>query len=147
MQIDLTPKECEHILESHHYGHLGCIDDHQPYVIPITYVYSEGFMYGFSLEGHKIDIMRKNPNICIQVERVESGIEWESVLCWGLFEEVTDPKNIQDIKLLLAEQHGQSILKEGKMTVSPMVKNLQKQIDESIIYRMKPHKMTGKAER
>ena len=150
MKTDLRPAHCEKILAANHYGHLGCVDNGEPYVVPITYVYRDGFLYGFSQEGHKLEIMRKNPTICIQVERMESGLEWESIICWGNFEEVTDPKNIQDIKLLFAEQHGHIVLEEGEPPVSPLINDLHTQrsdaIKKSVIYRMKPYRMTGKSE-
>src|SRR3989338_104966 len=110
MKIDLPQHRCEEILAANHYGHLGCCDDGEPYVLPVTYVYRDGFLYGFSEEGHKVEILRKNPKLCLQVERVESGLEWESVLCWGLFEEVTDAASIQAVKLLFGQQHGEIVL-------------------------------------
>ena len=147
MQIDLNPSQCEEILKKNRYGHLGCIDGDKPYVIPITYVCKDGVLHGFSLGGRKIDIMRKNPNICIQVEHIESQYEWESVICWGLFEEITDPKSMQDTKLLIADLHGQAMVKNEKPPISPIVRSWQKQIDESVVYRLKPTRITGKAEK
>ncbi len=147
MRSDLTPAQCEEILKKNWYGHLGCIDNGQPYVIPITYVYEDGILYGLSLEGRKIEIMRKNPHICVQVEQIESEDDWESVICWGEFEEITDPESIRDTKLLIADLHGQAVLRHEKPPVSPVVKSLQKRIDESVVYRMKPTRITGKAEK
>lgn len=147
MQIDLTPAECENILNSNYYAHLGCVDDNKPYVFPITYAYKDGILYGFSMEGHKVDIMRKNPNICIQVEHVENEYAWQSVMCWGEFEEVTDPQGAQDIKLLIADVHGQAMLKDEKLPFTIITESVHKQIDDSVVYRMKPIRMTGKAEK
>lgn len=147
MLIDLTPQECERVLSANHYAHLGYCENNEPYVVPITYAYSGGFFYGFTHEGHKIDVMRKNPKICIQVERIAGEHDWESVACWGLFEEVTDEKNIQDVKLLLAEHHGQAVL-QGKSEISPLVEKLHERLDKgALMYRMKPYRMTGKGEK
>ncbi len=151
MHIDLTPAQCEEILTVNHYGHLGCILDGEPYVIPVTYAFRDGFVYGASQEGTKLEAMRKNPTICIQVENIKSGLEWESVICWGFFEEVTDQKSAQDIKLLLAEEYGQTLLQEGKMPVSPIIEGLHQPQEgkyaNSVIYRMKPFRITGKSEK
>lgn len=147
MTIDLTSQQCEEILAANHYGHLGCVDGEEPYVVPITYLYKDGFLYGFSKEGHKIDLLRKNSRMCVQVEHVTSGDDWNSVICWGFFEEVADPKSAQDIKLLLGEEFGQVLITEGKAPVSPMIKNLHLQHAEgSVVYRMKPYRMSGKSE-
>jgi nitroimidazol reductase NimA-like FMN-containing flavoprotein (pyridoxamine 5'-phosphate oxidase superfamily) len=146
MITDLTNSECERILTSNRYGHLGCSDGDEPYVVPITYVYKDGFLYSFTHEGQKIELMRKNPKMCVQVEHIASEKEWESVMCWGLFEEVTDEKSIQDVKLLFAEQHGESVLAGEEPAVSPMVEKLHLQNDISaVLYRMKPYRMTGRA--
>lgn len=148
MITNLTHNECERILASNRYGHLGCCDGDEPFVFPITYVYKDGFIYGFTYEGQKIELMRKNRKICVQVEHVQSEIEWESVMCWGHFEEVTDEKSIQDVKLLLADQHGESVLVGEEPPVSPMVEKLHLPKEESaVLYRMKPYRMTGRAEK
>lgn len=148
MKTDLTNAECEEMLSQNYYGHLGCVDGEEPYVVPITYLYKDGFMYGFSTTGHKLDLLRKNSRMCIQVDHVVSGDEWQSVICWGFFEEVLDPKSAQDIKLMLGEEFGQVLVQEGKQPVSPLVKNLHKeQGNDSIVYRMKPYRITGKSEK
>lgn len=148
MIVDLTKNECEKVLASNRYGHLGCVDGDEPYVVPITYVYQGGFLYGYTHEGHKIETLRKNPKMCVQVEHVASEHEWESVMCWGLFEEITDQKSIQDVKLLLGGQHGQAILEKGEGTVSPMVDRLHLPQDEhAVVYRMEPYRMTGRAKK
>ncbi len=147
MTTDLTSQQCQEILAENHYGHLGCVDGEEVYVVPITYLYQDGFLYGFTRKGHKIDLLKKNPRMCVQVENIVSGEEWKSVICWGFFEEVTDPKSVQDIKLLLGEEFGQILIAEEKMPVSPMIKNLHLQhTNGSVIYRMKPYRMTGKSE-
>ncbi len=151
MRMDLTQAECEEVLGSHYYAHLGCVENDQPFVFPITYLYLEGYFYGYTQEGKKVEIMRKNPNICIQVEQVNGGlVEWKSVMCWGFFEEIIDPEEIQSIRLLLADQHGKILVEQGKMEISPMVKIMQERPDEeiksSVVYRMKPVRITGKGE-
>jgi uncharacterized protein len=146
MRIDLTKEQCEQVLLSQRYGHLGCWDGHEPYVIPITYVYEDGSMYGNLREGKKVDIMRAFPRVCVQVEDVKSRADWKSVICWGNFEEITDEKSIQRIKLLLAESHGKEVLKEGKDIVSPTVEQHDDKSHASVTYRIVPDRMTGKSE-
>jgi len=146
MIIDLTKDECEKILASLNYAHLGCCDGDEPCVVPVTYVYHGGFFYDFTHEGKKIDILRKNGNMCMQVERVKSEFEWESVMCWGKFEEVKEEAAIQEIKLLLAEQHGKALLSNQEAPFSPML--LPDPDDKAVvIYRMQPYRITGRAER
>ncbi|MDB5156842.1 MAG: pyridoxamine 5-phosphate oxidase [Mucilaginibacter sp.] len=37
-----------------------------------------------------LNIMRKNPEVCFQVDDIDDLLNWESVICWGKFEEITD---------------------------------------------------------
>jgi len=34
--------------------------------------------------------MRKNPEVCFQLDVIENLASWRSVICWGTFEELTD---------------------------------------------------------
>lgn len=63
MRTDLTLQECETILQDNHYGHLGSIDGDEPYVIPITYVFHDGFLYAFLRDGKKSHLMKSHPKI------------------------------------------------------------------------------------
>ena len=148
MKTDLTKAECERILASNRYAHLGCVDGDEAYVVPITYVYDGGFLYGFTHEGKKIELLRKNPKMCVQVERVDGEREWESVICWGLFEEVTDQKSRHGVRMLFADMHGAAVLAGAEPPVSPLAETLHlPKDDEAVVYRMLPHRMTGKAEK
>lgn len=149
MHTDMTQAQCEAVLAAGHYGHLGCFDGKDPYVVPVTYLYQKGFLYSFTWEGKKIELMRKHPNVCLQVEQIENGFTWESVIAWGTFELVTDEKSSQAMKVELAHQFGKITLKERKIPVSPMIADLHLRktgdIDKSLIYRIDISHMTGKA--
>lgn len=147
MRIDLTKDQCGELLLAGHYGHLGCWDGHEPYVLPITYVFADGFIYGYTREGRKIHAMREHTRVCVQVENVQSAHDWQSVICWGMFEEITDAESIQRVKLMLADEYGKELLDKGDDLVSPMVENLHKQEEAGVAYRIRPDKMTGRAER
>ncbi len=148
MLRDLTTAECEAILARERYAHLACIDGDEPYLVPITYVFENGFFYGFTHKGAKTEALKRNPRMCIQVERVAAAREWESVICWGMFEEVTDPAQVQRVKLLFADLHGKSVLAHEATPVSPLVKELGAHPSgkETVAYRMQPYRVTGRAE-
>ncbi|HRH93606.1 MAG TPA: pyridoxamine 5'-phosphate oxidase family protein [Candidatus Peribacteria bacterium] len=148
MHTDLPKADCEKVLAANYYAHLGIYDGKDPHVLPITYLYHNGSIFSFTREGNKIDIMRKHPNVCVQVEQVENGFTWQSVIVWGAFQEVTDPGEAQAMKVKLAQQFGKITIAERKIPVSPMISDMhndQTGIDQSIIYRLKPVRMTGKA--
>ena len=90
MMTDMTDLECRALLTSETLGRLGCSRDNQAYVVPISYVLEQGTIYAFSSIGQKIDWMRDNPRICLQVDRIRTRLDWISVLVFGRFEEIPD---------------------------------------------------------
>lgn len=86
---EFTSAECNAILEEARFGHLACCKDGQPYVVPIYFSYEKGVAYCFSMPGRKLDWMRENDRVCLQVDqRVGKG--WTSVIVEGKFEEFPD---------------------------------------------------------
>jgi len=87
---NLSEEGIEHVLKNQLLGHIGCHDNNKTYVVPICYAYDDHCIYGRTYEGFKITMMRNNPKVCFQVEHLESMGQWQSVICWGEFEELTD---------------------------------------------------------
>jgi nitroimidazol reductase NimA-like FMN-containing flavoprotein (pyridoxamine 5'-phosphate oxidase superfamily) len=77
-------------LQSQIVGRIGCHDGDLVYVVPISYAYDGEYVYFHSYEGKKIDIMRKNPKICFQIDEMKDMANWKSVIAWGEFEELND---------------------------------------------------------
>jgi uncharacterized protein len=85
---ELSPAETEAILTSERFAHLACTRDGQPYVVPIAYAYDGEAIYVHSLRGSKIEIMRANPRVCVQMGQVEHMTSWRSVVLFGEYEEL-----------------------------------------------------------
>ena len=86
----LTEEQIEEVLQTQIVGHLACHADDQTYIIPISYAYDNNTVYVHSEEGMKINMMRKNPKVCIQVDNRRDMANWRSVIAWGEFSELTD---------------------------------------------------------
>jgi len=89
---ELNEKECRALLERASVGRLGCALDNQPYVVPIYLAYEPGFIYVFSTYGKKIEWMRANPKVCVEVDEVSSQTRWVSVVANGRYEELPEPQ-------------------------------------------------------
>lgn len=87
---ELDGLQIEDLLMSLPIGRIGCHADGVTYIIPVNYVYEDNTLYAHSKKGMKIDIMRKNPDVCFQVDAIDDLLNWESVICWGKFEEIFD---------------------------------------------------------
>ena len=103
MIMHLPPDEARELLTASNVGHLGCVYDGGPYVVPINYVVDGNDMYVHSLVGQKVEALRANPRACIQVDEVIDAFNWRSAIAFGLYEELTE-KDERDraVKLLLA---------------------------------------------
>src|SRR5689334_23317934 len=84
----LTPVEVEEILRHEYIGRLGCHADDVTYVVPISYAYDGVYIYGRTFDGMKVNMMRKNPKVCFQVDHMRNMANWQSVISWGEYEEI-----------------------------------------------------------
>ncbi|MEK7224785.1 MAG: pyridoxamine 5'-phosphate oxidase family protein, partial [Bacteroidota bacterium] len=89
----LTKEQIEEVLKENILGRIGCSDGKKNYVVPVNYVYDGKFIIGHSLTGMKIRMMRKNPDICFEVDEMKSFTRWKSVIVWGRYQELTDERD------------------------------------------------------
>jgi hypothetical protein len=86
---ELNTRQIEDILYSQSIGRLGCHADGVTYVVPVTYAYDGRYVYAHTAKGMKVNMMRKNPEVCFEVESVSNMSDWQSVISWGKYEEIT----------------------------------------------------------
>lgn len=87
---EISATECYAALTSSGFGRLACARDNQPYVVPIYFVVDDDAIYAFSLPGQKLDWMRENPRVCLEIDWVNHGDDWSSVVVVGRYEELGD---------------------------------------------------------
>jgi len=64
---------------------IAMIDNGLPYIVPMNFGYDNGFLYFHSSkEGRKIEILKHNPNICVEVETGCEVVEHEKPCNWGM---------------------------------------------------------------
>jgi uncharacterized protein len=77
--------EIEEILKTGMFCRVGLSDDGMPYVVPVCYGYEKGVLYFHcAKEGRKIDIIRKNNNVCVEITGETEIIKKEAACNWGL---------------------------------------------------------------
>jgi nitroimidazol reductase NimA-like FMN-containing flavoprotein (pyridoxamine 5'-phosphate oxidase superfamily) len=103
MTTILKEDEAWDVLRREKVGHLGCIDQGEPYVVPINYLVEEGCVYSHSLPGRKISAMRAHPRACLQVSSIQDDFHWRSAIAFGSFEELADPAERNSILRKLLE--------------------------------------------
>jgi nitroimidazol reductase NimA-like FMN-containing flavoprotein (pyridoxamine 5'-phosphate oxidase superfamily) len=64
---------------------LAMIHGDKPYIVPLCFGYRDNVLYFHgSLNGHKIDLIRKNPNVCFEFDLITEPIEGESACSWSM---------------------------------------------------------------
>lgn len=86
----LHDTEIEALLSRNHLGKLGVTDGELVYVVPVNYVYDGQYIIAHSTEGMKVQMMRQHPEVCFLVEEIRTMSDWDTVITWGRFEEITD---------------------------------------------------------
>jgi nitroimidazol reductase NimA-like FMN-containing flavoprotein (pyridoxamine 5'-phosphate oxidase superfamily) len=87
----LTIEQIEQLIKNQVVGRIGCHAGGVTYVVPISYAYYDNCIYAYSGKGMKIDFMKQNPNVCFQIDDTRDLTNWQSVICWGKFEEMSTP--------------------------------------------------------
>jgi uncharacterized protein len=101
MQIhELTTTACREVLSRVRVGRLACARNNQPYVVPISIAFdpSSNAVFSFSTVGKKIDWMRENPKVCLEVEEIEDRFHWTTVVIAGRYSEITTAVEHRDIR-------------------------------------------------
>lgn len=145
----LNAEQSKYILESNHIGRIGSYANGRVLVVPVTYVCDSGNIYGISLEGNKIQMMRSNPNVCFEVDCIDNLANWRSVIAWGKFEELKSGDSQNHVRKLFEERLSPLILGEtvssSREVADPPHRVIKK--EKPVIYRIVLKEMTGRYEK
>ena len=123
---------------------LGLSDDGRPYVVPMSFGYRDrAFYFHCAHEGRKIEIMRRNPHVCIEVdidtelvpaaEAHQFTMRFKSVIAFGTASFEDDPAEKRAALDILMAQYA-----EGEWAYP------DKQVNRTCIFRVDVEEMTGK---
>ena len=89
MILKLGKSKCRILLSKNYIGHMAYIYKNRPYVIPITYYYddSTNALLGYSGKGHKVNALRINNGVSVEVAEIDSVNNWKSVAVQGTYHE------------------------------------------------------------
>jgi uncharacterized protein len=85
---DMSKSECLRILAGTRLGRLACASENQPYVVPIYFVYEAPYLYSVTTPGQKVEWMRSNPLVCVELDEVDDSDQWTSIVIFGQYEEL-----------------------------------------------------------
>ncbi|MBC8439806.1 MAG: pyridoxamine 5'-phosphate oxidase family protein [Deltaproteobacteria bacterium] len=137
-------EEIEIILKQSHVCRLAMVDEDKPYLIPMNFGYSDGCLFFHcAKQGRKIDLLKKNPNICFEVDELirlkkaslacDWGIDFKSVIGSGKaqFLEDSDEK-IQALNIIMSQYSDRSFEYPDEM------------LEKTLVIKVVIDEMTGK---
>jgi hypothetical protein len=135
------------ILNNNYIARLAYIANSTPYVVPITYYFNEkeNIIISYSNEGHKINAMRLNPSVSIEIDEIESLDQWKTLLLIGEFEEL----NGSEAKMYLHSfaKNVKKILTEKEAKNPEVINSFSSKLSSGtipIIYRIKIQEVFGR---
>jgi nitroimidazol reductase NimA-like FMN-containing flavoprotein (pyridoxamine 5'-phosphate oxidase superfamily) len=84
---ELTMAEVERSLRRGQVGRLGVAGEGRVYIFPVSYGYDGTNTFVVSQEALKVRLMREHPEVCFEVEEIESPARRRTVMAHGRFEE------------------------------------------------------------
>ena len=148
----LNEFQINRVLLTETHAHLGCHAGGETYVVPVSYVFEENdkedFVYGYTIEGKKVEMMRENPEVCLQVESIETKAHWQSVILWGTYEELSGNEADHAIQILSSRLHPFVATETTRPAHSMEI--MAGHYDpglKTVAYRIRVHKKTGRFER
>lgn len=143
---ELNSYEIDRFLTEQVVGRLGCADEHLIFVVPISYVYDGKDIFAHSSEGTKIELMRKNNRVCLEVDHMTDMRNWNSVMVWGEFEELKGGEALTYALRLLTQRMDSISVSE---TAEPPRQTMlpQRQRGRKIVYRIRITRKTGRFEK
>ncbi|MBT3388121.1 MAG: pyridoxamine 5'-phosphate oxidase family protein [Desulfobacula sp.] len=142
---EITNREdIENILRQSKVCRLAMVDEDKPYMVPLNFGYSNGCLFFHcAKQGRKIDLIKKNPNICFEVDELirlkkaslacDWGIDFKSVIGSGTAQILEDSKEkIQALNAIMSQYSGRTFEYPDEM------------LEKTLVIKVVIDEMTGK---
>ena len=143
MQIhELTTTECEDVLERSRLARLGCARFDQPYIVPIHVAFDAELtcLYAVSMVGQKIDWMRSNPKVCVEIEGIGDVRHWTTVLVFGRYEEIGRTANDAPKR-----ERAERLFEQRRQWWLPAAAQVpSRQHDQLVLFRIQIDRLSGR---
>ncbi len=101
---ELNKEKCKEVLTRIRLGRLACSLNNQPFIVPLYFAFDgKRHLYSFSTVGKKIDWMRQNPLVCLEVDEVKNQNDWTTIIISGRYEELLDTPEFEEKRVTAHE--------------------------------------------
>lgn len=139
---ELNKRAIIDLLENNFIGRIGCHADGETYIAPINYIYRDSAIYAHSGPGKKIDMMRKTPKVCFQVDEIDDTFRWQSIIVQGNYEELSGAERQQALQELIKAIS----IRRDKASQGPSHAIDPVHQQELIVYRIRIQEASGRYE-
>jgi len=140
--VEMSAAQCLDVLSRTHVGRLGCARDNQPYIVPIHFSFDADrhCVYAFSTIGQKIEWMRENPKVCLEIEDITDKDHWTTVVAFGRYQEIHQAPEEAD-----ARRRAERLFQERREWWLPAAGRLSSgERHEMVVYRIQIEQVTGR---
>jgi nitroimidazol reductase NimA-like FMN-containing flavoprotein (pyridoxamine 5'-phosphate oxidase superfamily) len=80
---EMTADACHALLKRHHVGRMAYCSHERVDIVPIHYVFSDGWLFARTSHGHKMDVLAHAPWAAFEVDEIDDTFDWRSVVVHG----------------------------------------------------------------
>ncbi|MEO6444671.1 MAG: pyridoxamine 5'-phosphate oxidase family protein [Gemmatimonadaceae bacterium] len=136
---DLTTAECDTLLRRGEHGRLAFAGPERIDVLPIHYVYDDGWIYGRTAPGTKLTSVGRSPWVAFEVDEYEGLFDWQSVVVKGTIYLIDDGATER------VEEQREHALRLLRRLIPQTLLPGDPTPDRTTIFRLHVDEMTGRA--
>ena len=140
MLRELRKDRCEELLRRNRVCRIAIRDGDGTYIVPFSYAFADGYVYGHAPPGYKVDLLRKWPRVAILVDEIRNLSVWKSVMVRGEWEELTGRQEQDRARALLLGVF------EGELWGVGAGHGHKAPLAESILFRIRAEEITGRSQ-
>ncbi len=139
---DLSNDEIKMLLDKCDWGTLLVVNKDKPYGVEVShFIHNESIYLIINPSGKASNCISRNPNVAYKVCKADLPRQrWSAAIVEGRIERVTEPQNIYDSFVMLAQRLNRDMEKYKKMG-----QQFSRQPENSPVYCLKIQNISGKA--
>lgn len=132
----LTDEEARALLSRNHVGRLAFLRDGAVDIEPITYTFSDGWIYGRTGPGTRLASLTRQPRCAFEADEVHGPLDWSSVVVTGTFY-LLDPEMGSSTQHERALQSVRTLMPEAFTAADPVP-------ERSLLFGMSANTISGR---
>ncbi len=145
---ELSEQQMKDLLRTQQFARLACHANGRTYVVPISFAYDGTDLFGWTTPGKKVDMMRANPEVCIEVDDVKDLTDWQSVIVVGRFHALHGMDEARAMGLVI-DKYGPVFAEsetDARLGRQVTPARLDKEHLPPVVYRIEVLEMSGRFE-